>query len=203
MRRIEQVRRTRRTLERQEGPLDGEPAAKAGERAVGPDHAVARNDDRQRIRTVGKPDRPRTSDDSHVPRELPVRPGLAVGDGAQPFPDRELKRRARRGELQLEAPSLPGEILGKLRPHAREGCRVGNPVHGHLAWRGPALEVHDTQPLGIARQQQRPHRALDLAPVHERLTRHRCMVARQAHQGCSAAPELRSSWLVHRAHAHE
>src|SRR5260221_12926064 len=69
-----------RALEREEALLGGEPArsAIAAEPALG-QHAMARDDDRDRVLAAGTADGARRRTDR--PREIAVAAGLAVGDG--------------------------------------------------------------------------------------------------------------------------
>src|SRR5688572_23022404 len=60
--------------------LDVEAAAEPGQRAVATDHAMARHDNRQRIRAVREPDGPRCQRMSDAAGELAVRDRLAVWD---------------------------------------------------------------------------------------------------------------------------
>ena len=88
-------------------------------RAVGPDHAVAGDDDGDRIAAVGGAD-----DAGSLPgldvaveerrvdprRQLAVAGGLPVGDLQQRSPGRLLQRRAAKVDLQVELPQLAGEV---------------------------------------------------------------------------------------------
>ena len=70
-------------LELEQRLLALEPAGVAGERAVGADHPVARDHDRDRVAAVGQPDRARGGVGLAEPvRDLAVRRGLAVADPA-------------------------------------------------------------------------------------------------------------------------
>ena len=69
-------------------------AAIAGERTIGADHPVARDDETDRVGAVGQPHRPhcRRLADALCQRAIAQR--RAGRDGAQGGPDRALKRRA-------------------------------------------------------------------------------------------------------------
>src|SRR5256885_6485112 len=73
--RAEKIGDARRAFERQQRALDQQPAAEAGERAVGADDAVAGNDDRQRVRAVREAHGARSTGVAEAPRQL------AIGDG--------------------------------------------------------------------------------------------------------------------------
>src|SRR5262249_53382526 len=55
-------------------------AAVAGQLAVCPDHAVTRNDDRNRVAAVGRPDRARGFRTADPPRQFAVTDRRAVGN---------------------------------------------------------------------------------------------------------------------------
>src|SRR4051794_8933349 len=93
-------------------PLGSEAAGVPRERAVGADHAVAGDDDRDPVAAVGAADRSR--DAAELARELAVGGRLAVRDRAQAGPDRELERRAVLGQREVEFRALAGEVLVEL-----------------------------------------------------------------------------------------
>src|ERR1700730_8466315 len=100
--RAEKIGDARRTFERQQGALDVEPAAEAGQGAVRADDAVAGNDDRQRIRAVRKAHGACTTGVAETARQFGIGDGLTIRDGPQRLPDRQLERRASRSQPQRE-----------------------------------------------------------------------------------------------------
>ena len=73
---------------------------------------------------VGLTHRPDGFGAAHGGGDLPVGPGLGVGDGPQGLPHRPLKGRPRRFQRQVEVPPLSGEIGQQLLP--------GRPEQGGL-----------------------------------------------------------------------
>ena len=97
-------------LEIEQRLFDRQPAAVAGERSVAADDAVTRNDDRDRIGSVGETDGAHRFGIADAPRELSVAGGLAVRDIAQRAPHLLLKRRALRRERNIKRAELAGEV---------------------------------------------------------------------------------------------
>src|SRR4051795_3982961 len=90
-------------LDLEQGLLALDAAGVAGQRAVGTDHAVARDDDRDRVAAVGQADGARGGVGlAEPPRDLAVRRGVAVADREQLAPDRALELAAGRVERQVE-----------------------------------------------------------------------------------------------------
>src|SRR5688500_18605188 len=77
-------------------------AAVTAELAVRVDDAMARNDDRELVRTVRGADGAHGSRAADGARELRIAPRLAGRDRQQRVPDGVLKRRARARERRLE-----------------------------------------------------------------------------------------------------
>src|SRR5262249_43164961 len=91
-RRREEVGLGRAGLEVEQELLAFETARIPRERAVGADHAVARDDDRDRVRTVREPDRSRpTRWHPESAGDLAVRRGLAIRDLLELSPDPALE----------------------------------------------------------------------------------------------------------------
>jgi len=126
--RAEKIGDARRAFERQQRALDQQPAAEAGERAVGADDAVAGNDDRQRVRAVREAHGACASGVAEAARQLAIGDGLTIRDGPQRLPDRQLERRACGGQPQPEGAPPPGKVLAQLRAHVREWRRVRAPL---------------------------------------------------------------------------
>ena len=85
-------------LERQQRCLRSSATGVAGQRAVGADHPVARDHDRDRVAAVGQADRPRRGVGLAEPvRDLAVRRGLAVADLQQLRPTPAAGSRCPRG----------------------------------------------------------------------------------------------------------
>jgi len=82
-------------------PFSIEPASVTGQLAVRSDDPVARDDDRDRIRAVGEPDRARGADRSDLPGDRSIRGGVAWGNSRQRRPDPALERPAAQIEDEL------------------------------------------------------------------------------------------------------
>src|SRR5436190_18021589 len=99
-------------LELEQGLLAFDAAGVAGERAVGADHAVARDDDRDGVRAVGEPDRTGGGVGlAETSGDLAVRRGVAVADLGQLVPDRLLPHAAHGGQWQVEVLEVTGEVV--------------------------------------------------------------------------------------------
>ena len=102
--------------------LGVEAAGVARERAVGADHAVAGDDDRDLVAAVGAADR--AGDAADLARELAVGARLAVRDLAQLGPDVELERRAVLGEREVELVRSPAKYSSSWLRDVGEGAVV-------------------------------------------------------------------------------
>src|SRR5205823_7029773 len=109
--RAEKIGDARRAFERQQRALDQQPAAEAGERAVGADDAVAGNDDRQRVRAVRETHGACPADVAEAARQFAIGDGLTIRDGLERLPDRQLERGAFGGQRQSEGAAPPGKVL--------------------------------------------------------------------------------------------
>src|SRR6266849_8997975 len=101
---------TRPLLEREQEPLAVHPAAVASQAAVGADHPMAGDHDRDRVPAVCQADCAggrRLADPSG---QIAVGDGLAVRDRLQRRPHATLELRAVEGERQVEAGQLTAEI---------------------------------------------------------------------------------------------
>ena len=88
-----------------------QPAAEAGQRAVGADHAVARQDDRHRVLAVRGTDRPRSVRAEPEPaRLLAVAHRLPVRDRREREPAAALELGAVEVERKVERGRLAGEV---------------------------------------------------------------------------------------------
>ena len=99
-------------------------------RAVGPDHAVAGHDHRDRVAAVGKADGASGAGGADLAGDLAVADGLAVGDLAQRLPDAQLERVA--GEAERERRTRCGgrrstrpAASGRRRTRRRAAPRPG------------------------------------------------------------------------------
>jgi hypothetical protein len=142
-----------------------EPAAVADQRAVGPDDAMARDDDGDGVGAVGGADRANGGGRSDADGEVPVarcRPGA---DRPQRVPDATLEGRAgrahgdpvERGEVSREVSLEPIED----RPRRiREGvsCRVGQ---------GQAMRERFTSPLKSMASRMSSSVAMASGPIGE------------------------------------
>jgi len=90
------------------------PGREAGERAVGPDHAMAGDDDRNRIAPVGRADRAGLAGVAEAPGLLAVADRLSVRDLPEHPPHSLLERRAAWIEGEIERRSHAGEIFSEL-----------------------------------------------------------------------------------------
>src|SRR3546814_17020174 len=77
-------------------------AAEAGQRAVGADHTMAGNDDRDRVASVRRAHRAHRLRLADAARDVAVAPGLPVGNLRQRRPDLALARRADRLQRPLD-----------------------------------------------------------------------------------------------------
>src|SRR3954447_19517216 len=116
------IQRTYPLLVFEQCALGVEPAGVARQRAVGADHAVAGDDDRDLVAAVGPADG--AGDAAELARDVAVGARLAVGDPAQRVPDLELERRAVLGERQREVRALAGEVLVELARDVGEAAVV-------------------------------------------------------------------------------
>src|SRR2546427_7852580 len=90
------------------------PAAEAGQLAARAHDAVAGDDDRDGVLTVGRTDRASGADVAEATSQLAVAHRRAVGDGAQGAPDAPLKRCTGRVEGKVERGTGLGEVLRQL-----------------------------------------------------------------------------------------
>ena len=139
-------------LELEQRALRREAAGVAGQRAVGADHPVAGDDDRQRVAAgrgadgagpVGAPQRP---------GDRPVALRLAVGDRGDLLPDRPLEAAAAaRRQRQLELAPLAGEVLLELGRGLGEGRLVIDPIVALRRWRPGSCTALSASPSPIRR----------------------------------------------------
>src|SRR5882762_7644166 len=93
-------------LQLEQSSLALQPASVAGQRSVGADHAVAGNDDRDRIAGVGEAHGARRRGMADAPRDLAVADGLAVGNVLQGAPDEPLERISLHRQRHVERRAL-------------------------------------------------------------------------------------------------
>src|SRR3954452_22897176 len=107
--------RGQRTLELEQEALALQAARVAGQRAGAPEHAVAGDDDRQRVAGDGAPDGASQLRAAAEPAgQLAVGRRLAVGDLGEKVPDPALEAVAGQRGGEVEGRALAGEILGQL-----------------------------------------------------------------------------------------
>ena len=125
--RSEQCRAGRRIalFHRQQSLLAVQTAAVAGQPTAGADDPVARNDDADRIASIGQPHRPRCSRRADLLGDLPVGAGLAVRNRLQSRPDPALELRTAEFEVKCEFGQLPGEVRLELLDGVSEGAGGG------------------------------------------------------------------------------
>ncbi len=99
-----------RRLEREQRLLAIEPAAVTGQRPVRSDHAMAGNEDRDRIAAVRRADGTHRGRPAHASRDLRIADRLAIGNSAERVPDARLEWRADRRERQVERNALAREV---------------------------------------------------------------------------------------------
>ncbi len=100
-----------RALVLEQEALDVEPTAEPGERAVCADHSVARQDDRERVLTVGGSDRPGgLRREPEPPGLLAVAHGLAVRDRGESEPAPPLELGSCQLQRKVEGHELPLEV---------------------------------------------------------------------------------------------
>src|ERR1700727_2430093 len=130
-----------------------------GQVATRADHAMARDDDRDRIASVGQADCPRGRRPLELARELSVRGGGAVGDLEQAPPD-ALEEGTPAAHLQrdVELEALAGEVLLELVAHPREWLLRPPRVAHDLGRMATGDGVQTGQALLVAAQEQRPDR---------------------------------------------
>ena len=131
-----------------------EAAAVAGQRAVGADHAVAGDDDRDRVAVVGAADRARRGGLADRARDVAVAGGLAERDPEQRRPDRLLERGPPGRQPQIEARALAREVLLQLDDRRAQAAIVPGPVRARRGVR-VALEVQADQIVAVADEGQR------------------------------------------------
>src|SRR3546814_9031372 len=85
----------------------------AAEAPAGSEHAVERDDDRDRIAAAGLPDGARVAAEKGGKRAIAAR--LAVGDRHHGVAHPALEGRLRRNEGKVEGRPVAGEVLGELR----------------------------------------------------------------------------------------
>src|SRR5689334_14497718 len=98
-------------LVREQRALERQSAAIAREAAVGADHAMTRNDQRDRVRAVRRTHAARGRRLADRARDLAVAARLAVRNREQRLPHGLLELRAVRRELEVELGALAGAIL--------------------------------------------------------------------------------------------
>ncbi len=162
-------RRTDAEFQIEQDLLAPNTAAETRQGAIGPDHAMAGNDNRQRILPAGFANRPagrRCLPD--ISRNLAVGGGLAIGDFQHPPPHRELEFVAARFQRKVEIGALAGEIIPDL------ACRIGKfgivalPFGHWFAGTATARKADDKQLVSGSGEEQRPDRAVDFGEFHLR-----------------------------------
>src|SRR6266702_8093218 len=101
-----------------------DPAAIAGQAAVGAHHPVAGHDDADGVLPVGQADGPRCRGLPDPAGKLAVGDSLAVRNVLQGRPDTPLERGAFQGETEIEPGPLPVEVLLQLPGHLSEQLTV-------------------------------------------------------------------------------
>ncbi|RKL20523.1 hypothetical protein BFJ72_g15052 [Fusarium proliferatum] len=128
----------------QQRGLGFQPTAKSGQRSIAADHAMAGQDDRQRIASVGRTDRAGRTGLAEVLRQLQVTPGLAERNQCQRLPHPQLERRAAWRQFKVEAAAFAVQELQQLFARFRQRIRAGQVPqvqHGIRAPRPPGLRA--------------------------------------------------------------
>src|SRR3989441_3356454 len=163
--------REQRSLVLEEPAFAIQAAAETRELAARADHAVAGDDDGDRVPAVGRTDCAGGADVAQATRQLAVAHGRAVRDGAQGAPHAPLKRRAGRVQGKVERRTGPGEVLRQLiAGTGQEAARGLSPVV-----RLDAREIHARKPhAGKPRVAGGDHELADRAREPDRgaLARH-------------------------------
>ena len=114
-------------------------AGEAGERAVGADHPVARDDDREGVARVGGADGGEPRSEGELAGHLPIAGGLAVGDRRDgPSQTRRSQSVLLWAKREVELRALAGEVLRELAPGGLEQRVVALHAGGRAV---PAGEV--------------------------------------------------------------
>ena len=100
-----------------------EPAAKAHELAIRADHAMARDDDRDRVLPAGSSDCARQRAIANRRGDFAVGAGLAEWDQGELVPDVSLEPVAIHLKREVKRCSLPGEVLVELTRDRFETAR--------------------------------------------------------------------------------
>src|SRR2546422_6403465 len=141
--------RQQRSLVLEEPAFARRPAAEPRELAARADHAVAGDDDGDRVPAVGRTDCAGGADVAQATRQLAVAYRRAVRDGAQGAPHAPLKRRAGRVQRKVERRTVPGEVLRQLiAGTGQEATRRPTPVVRLDAREIPSGEPHAGEPRG-------------------------------------------------------
>src|SRR4051794_34400190 len=135
-------------------------AGVAGELAGRADDAMAGDDDGDRVHGVRVADR--AGDAAQLTRELAVGDGLAVGDLDERVPDALLERGAARGELEVEALAVAGEVLVELSRDVGERAVVRT----GLGVEAMAVGVQAREAALVALDEDRADRAGEECGVH-------------------------------------
>src|SRR5688500_9731224 len=133
-------------LELEQSTLARKAAGVAGQRPVLADHAVAGDDDRKRVLSVGGAYRAHGSRFADRARDRRIGGGRAVWNRAERRPDATLELRADRGEREIERAAPAVEIGVQLRSYfgERAGVFAGRRRHGPALVRC-AVEVNSPE----------------------------------------------------------
>src|SRR6185312_15307236 len=132
-------------------------AAIAAERAAGRQHAMAGDEDRQRVAPASLADGARLR--AELLGELAIASRQAIGDVAHGVPDAELERRSRGVERQVESLEPPREIRDELAARLDEQRR-------RLAGGALATPIDRGQPSILLEDGQAANRAVENKARH-------------------------------------
>src|SRR5690606_36265046 len=145
--------------------LERQPAAVTRQRAVRADHPMAGHDQADRIRAVRGADAARGCRAADRACDVGIAARLAVRNRQQGVPHGVLKRRARRGAVDVELRALAGAVLVDLTPHVRNRGLIVHRfrVDGRSAV-GAQVETHEPAAVVYPRGELR-EAGLDRAPT--------------------------------------
>src|SRR6266702_8491475 len=141
--------------------LCGEATAKSCEAAVAADHAMARNNDGNGIAPVRQTHRAHGFGIPDALRQVSVGNRFSVGNGAQGLPNAKLKIRPFQRQREIELLQFTAEISLQLADDFRKRRLVLLPAGSRGRRTLAALEAHQAQRIRIAREKQRPDRAIE------------------------------------------
>lgn len=130
---------------------------------MGPDHAMAGDDDRDRVAGIRRTDRPRPSRLSDAGRDLAVAGCRSVRDLPKSGPDGSIERGALEPKRKVEAGAGAREVLVELAVLCGEAQIVALPSVRDL---GVAGEFEARESILVAHEEEGAYRGLVSAESH-------------------------------------